>query len=194
MTLTADHLDAVTASVADALQPVTWRSWHEATGTGTWDAWHTAEHLGDTLVSFAAQLIAQPTARFVRFMAAADEDASAAEVLEVAVTGSGLLSAVLRTAAPDVCAFHPSGIADAEGFAGMGCVEVLVHGEDIARGLGVQIDPPRDACARVLARMFPHVAGQVADVDPWDGLRWATHRLELPGLPSQTDWQWRAAP
>lgn len=39
----------------------------------------------------------------------------------------------------------------------MGCVEVLVHGEDVARHLGLSLDPPRDLCARVLARLFPDV-------------------------------------
>jgi hypothetical protein len=46
----------------------------------------------------------------------------------------------------------------------------------------------------VLARVFPHVAQEVVDVEPGDALRWATHRLELAVLPSQADWQWHAAP
>ncbi len=194
MSVTADDLDAATASVAHTLLPVTDRSWADAAGTGTWDAWHTAEHLGDTLTSFAAQLVARPTTRFVRFLSTADEDASAGEVLEVALTGAGILGAALRQSGPDVRAYHPSGLADPEGFAGMGCVEVLVHGEDVARGLGVAVDPPRDVCARVLARMFPDVAPSVAREDPWDALLWATHRLDLPGHLPRPDWQWQAAP
>ncbi|MFG3599906.1 hypothetical protein [Micromonospora chersina] len=43
------------------------------------------------------------------------------------------------------------GRADPEGFAAMGCVETLLHGDDIAQGLGLAIDPPRDVCARLLA-------------------------------------------
>lgn len=193
MTVTADDLDAASESVARALLLTTAGSWSGA-GTGTWDARHTVEHLGDTLVSFAAQVVARPTTRFVRFMAVADDDASAEEVLEMALTGAGLLAAALRTAGPDVRAFHPTGLADASGFAAMGCAELLLHGEDVARGNGAALDPPRDVCARVLARLFPHVVGSVTAVDPWDGLRWATHRLELPGLPPQVGWQWRAAP
>jgi hypothetical protein len=194
MTVTPDHLAAASASVAAALEPTVDRPWDGAAGTGDRDAWHTAEHLGDTLLSFAAQVLARPDDRFVRFMAVADQDATSAEVLEMAVTGAGILTAVLRTAGPGVRAFHPAGVADAEGFAAMGCVEVLLHGEDIARGLGTAVEPPAEVCARVLARLFPHVADQVADVEPWDALRWATHRLELPGLVSQAAWQWRAAP
>ncbi|WP_158370280.1 hypothetical protein [Cellulosimicrobium cellulans] len=53
----------------------------------------------------------------MRFAAVADQDATPAEVVEMAVTGAGVLAAVVRTAAPGVRAFHPAGAADAEGFA-----------------------------------------------------------------------------
>lgn len=194
MPVTPDDVEAAAASVADALLPTTTRSWAGASGTGTWDAWHTAEHLGDTLVSFAGQVLARPADRFVRFAAVADRDATPAEVVEMAVTGAGLLAAVVRTAAPGVRAFHPAGVADPEGFAAMGCAELLVHGEDVARGLGVTVDPPRDVCTRVLERLFPHVGDHLTGLDPWDGLLWATDRLAIAGLPSQAGWQWRAAP
>lgn len=194
MTVTADDVDAAIASVATALRPVTSRDWSAAAGTGEWDAWHTAEHIGDCLLSYAAQLIAQPATRYVRFLATAHKDATAAEMLEFAVTGAGLLSAVVRTAASSVRAYHPSGMADPEGFAGMACVEALVHGEDIARGLGVSVDPPRDLCTRVLARMFPHHSADIAGTDPWAALLWATDRTELPGRQRQEGWRWRGSP
>jgi uncharacterized protein (TIGR03083 family) len=194
MTVTADDLDAAMSSVTNALRPATGRDWATAAGTGEWDAWHTAEHLGDCLLSYAAQLVARPTTRYVRFLAAAEKDATAAEVLEFAVTGAGLLSVAVRTAAPDVRAYHPTGMADPEGFAGMGCVEALVHGEDIARGLGLAVDPPRDLCARVLARMFPDAAASLAGTDPWTVLLWATNRSELPGRPRQEGWRWHGSP
>lgn len=144
-------------------------------------------------MSYAAQLVARPTTRYVRFLATADKDATPAEVLEFALTGGGLLAATVRTAAPSVRAYHPTGMADPAGFAGMGCVEVLVHGEDIARGLGLALDPPRDVCARVLARMFPHTT-DLAGTDPWTALLWATNRAVLPGRPPQTDWRWQGNP
>jgi uncharacterized protein (TIGR03083 family) len=192
VTVTADDLDAAMSSVATALRPVTGRDWLAATGTGEWDCRHTAEHLGDCLISYAAQLIARPTTRFVRFLATADKDAGPAEVLEFAVAGAGILSAVVRIAAPSVRAYHPTGIADPEGFAGMGCVEVLVHGEDIARGLGVAVDPPRDLCARVLARMFPQAG--LTGIDPWTALLWATDRTTLPDRRRRQEWRWHAGP
>jgi hypothetical protein len=194
MTVTADDLDAAISSVANALSPAIGRDWSAASGTGELNGWHTAEHLGDCLMSYAGQLVARPTTRYVRFEAAADKGASSAEVLEFAVTGGRILAATVRTAPPHVRAYHPTGMADSEGFAGMGCVEVLVHGGDIARGLGLSLDPPRDLCARVLARMFPHVSADLADVDTWTALLWATGRTELPGHQPQTQWRWRGTP
>lgn len=194
MAVTADDLHAALDSVATTLGPATERDWTASKGTGESDCWHTAEHLGDCLLSYAAQLVAQPATRFVRFEAGADKDASPAEVLEFAVAGGRVLAATVRAAAPDVRAYHPSGMSDPEGFAGMGCVEALVHGEDIARGLGLHLDPPPDVCARVLARMFPHSSADVSGIDPWTALLWATDRMDLPGLQRQAGWRWRGAP
>jgi hypothetical protein len=194
VTVTADDLDAAISSVASALSPATGRDWRATAGTGEWDCWHTAEHLGDCLMSYAAQVIARPATRYVRFLATADKDATPAEVLEFAVTGAGILSAAVRTTAPSVRAYHPSGMADPAGFAAMGCVEALVHGEDIARGLDVAVDPPRDLCARVVSRMFPHTCADLSETDPWTALLWATDRIELADRPRQQGWRWRGKP
>ncbi|RSN56223.1 hypothetical protein DMH01_30980 [Amycolatopsis sp. WAC 04182] len=193
MTVTPGDLDAAIRSVTDSLREASGRDWTAAPGTGELNAWRTAEHLGDCLISYAGLLIARPpTPRFVCFEAVADRAATPSEMLEFVAVGGGILCATLRTVAPDVRAYHPSGRADLEGFAGMGCVEVLVHGEDMASGLDVTLDPPRDVCSRVLARMFPEV--DVDGVEPWTALLWATDRVELPGRPSRAGWQWRGAP
>ncbi|MEV7554126.1 hypothetical protein AB0N89_31295 [Amycolatopsis sp. NPDC089917] len=193
MTVTPDDLDTAILSVTSVLSQASGRDWSQAPATGELNAWRTAEHLGDCLISYAGLLIARPsTSRFVCFEAVAEKTATPSELLEFVTVGGRILGAVLRTTSPDVLAFHPSGHADLEGFAGMGCVEALVHGEDMARGLGVTLDPPRDVCSRVLARMFPEVDAD--DVDPWTALLWATDRTGLPGRPSRAGWQWRAAP
>jgi hypothetical protein len=191
MPLTATDLDAASAALLAALEPVVDLDWSAATGTGDLDAYRTAEHLGDCLLSYAAQLVACPLDRYVAFEAALTDKATAADALEFAVTGAGLLAATVRTKGPDTRAYHPTGMADPEGFAGMGIVEILVHGEDIARGLGVRLEPPADTCARVLARMFPEVT---VDAEPWTALLWATDRVELPGRPNRAGWRWRGAP
>ncbi|MEV4492351.1 DinB family protein [Micromonospora coxensis] len=194
MAVTADDLDAATSAVVAALRPATDLDWAAQAGSLEWDCWHTAEHIGDCLMSFAGQLVARPQDRYVRFMANADKDASAAEVLEFAEASARILAATVRASGPDVRAYHPSGQADPEGFAAMGCVETLLHGDDIAQGLGVAVDPPRDVCTRVLTRLFPEAAQDLAGVDPWAALRWSTGRIELPGRPRPAEWRWRGAP
>lgn len=192
--ITADDLDAAVDCVVTALQPKTDRDWASLPGTGDWDCWHTAEHIGDGLMSYAGQLVARPSTRYVRFLAVADKDATPAEVLEFAMTGGGVLSAAVRAAAPSVRAYHPSGMAEPAGFAAMGCVEALIHGADLARGVGIALDPPRDLCARVLARLFPHTTGDLDGTDPWLALLWATNRHQLDGREPQLGWSWRGTP
>ena len=181
MPVTADDLDAAVSTMVTTLRPATGRDWSAPAGALEWDCWHTAEHLGDVLLSYAAQLVAQPTTGYVRFMANADTDAAPAEVLEFAEAGGRILAATVRTSPPQVRAYHPTGMADPEGFAGMGCVEALVHGHDIAQGLGLALDTPGEVCARVLARMFPHAVADLADLDPWMAVLWATAASPCPG-------------
>ena len=193
MAVSADDLDAVVTNVAVALRPATDRDWSAKAGSLDWDCWHTAEHVGDCLLSYAGQLAMQPQNRYVRFQAHADANATPAEVLEFAEAGGRMLVAAVRTAPTHIRAYHPTGQADPEGFAGMGCIEVLAHGYDIASGLGMVLDPPREVCIRVLARMFPQIAPDAAE-DPWDLLLWATGRRDLSGRPAVGQWQWQGAP
>lgn len=96
---------------------------------------------------------------------------------------------VVRAAKPTDRGFHPYGMADAEGTAGMGCIELLVHGGDIAAGLGLPFEPPPDICGWILARMFPDRQSEreslsAADIEPWTAVQWATDRISLPELPA----------
>jgi hypothetical protein len=77
--------------------------------------------------------------------------------------------------------------------AALGCNEALLHGNDIAQGFGLRLDPPRDVCRRVLARIFPQAPVELPDVDPWTSLLWAGSRTELPGHP-QPHWRPHPAP
>lgn len=194
MTVTADDLDAAITAVVSTLSPATGREWSVRAGTLEWDCWYTAEHIGDCLLSYAAQVAARPATRYVRFLATADKDATPAEVLEFAETGGRILAATVRTAPSDARAWHPTGLADPEGFAAMGCVEALLHGQDIARGLDLILDPPSEVCGKVLARMFPQEAPGLVGIDPWQALQWATGRTQLPGHPQRQHWRWHGAP
>jgi len=173
------------------LLPMTDRDWSVPAGSLDWDCWHTAEHIGDCLLSYAWQLAVQPTTRYVRAVATAEKDASPAEVLEFAVTGGRVLAVMVRTSPAHVRAFHPAGTADPEGFAALGCNEVLLHGNDIARGFGLSLDPPRDVCRHVLSRLYPQAPTELAGSDPWTSLLWAGGRVQLPGRPEP---HWRPHP
>src|ERR1700721_462106 len=117
MTVPAGDVDAAISCVMSGLPPLTDRDWSVPAGTLEWDCWHTAEHIGDCLMSYAWQLAVQPTTRYVRAIAAAEKDASPAEVLEFAVTGGRILASMVRTSPAPVRAFHPAGTADPQGFA-----------------------------------------------------------------------------
>lgn len=190
MSVAAVDLDTAVNAFTAVIGPAAPADW-STPGTGTRNGRETAAHIGDCLVSYAGQLTARAKARFVCFELVVEESANTAQVLEFVTAGTGILSAVVRSVAPEVRAYHPTGMSDPEGFAAMGCAELLVHGEDIARGLGLTLDPPRDLCARVLARLFPDV---VVGADAWATLLWATDRIELPGLEKQVGWRWRGAP
>jgi uncharacterized protein (TIGR03083 family) len=194
MPVTADDLEAALDAVLTTLRPATGGDWSVSAGGLEWDCRRTAEHLGDGLLSYAAQLVVQPPARYVRFRAEAERDASPAEVLELTETGARLLAATVRTSSPLVRAFHPSGMAEPAGFAAMGCVELLAHGHDIAEGLGLTLAPPPDVCAHALQRLFPEVWAAPASDDPWLTLLWATGRAALPGHPRRTEWGWQGTP
>ncbi len=85
-------------------------------------------------------------------------------------------------------------MADPEGFAGMGCQEALLHGNDIAKGFGLRLDPPRVVCRRVLARIFPQAPAELSESDPWTALLWAGGRIDLPDHPQRPTWRPHPAP
>jgi hypothetical protein len=82
---------------------------------------------------------------------------------------------------------------DAAGFLAMACEEILVHTDDIARGLGLVFRPADEGLVRrVAARIFPWAP---ADADPWNALCWGAGRIALPDRPRLgLDWWFHPAP
>jgi hypothetical protein len=105
---------------------------------------------------------------------------------------AAVLGDVARAAPSGARAFHPNGMADAEGFIAIGCDEMLVHADDLARAFGLSWQPPEGLCWRILARLFPWAP---AGEDAWSTLRWANGRTALAGHPRLgPDWAWQSAP
>ena len=175
----------------DALTPALDADWSVVAGDLTWDCRRTLDHVPDTLVFYAGPLATRATAR-VTPLRNGDPERSVGELLTVVGEAAAILAAVVRAAPAETRAFHPAGMADAEGFLAMGCVEVLIHTDDIARGLGLGFRPPDDLTRGVVRRLFPWAPDEG---DPWAALRWACGRVGLGERERLgPDWYWQSAP
>ena len=120
-------------------------------------------------------------------------DAPNERLLTSLLAGARILAATIDAAPPTLRGFHPFGSPDPDGFAAMACDELLVHGDDAARGLGVPFPSNGRLAALVLARLFPwHEVA--AGEEPWDVLLWANGRIELPERPRVGRWRWHSRP
>lgn len=156
-----------------------------------WTCRDTVDHVVDTLLWYSAQLATAARVSLPR-PRRGDPTGRAPFLLTSLRSSAAVLAAVVRAADPSVRAFHPVGMADPEGFTAMGCDEILVHADDVARGLGLTFEPPADLCAAVLERLFPWAP---ADGDPFAELLWANGRVALADRPRQaSDWSWHCAP
>ncbi|WP_158888917.1 maleylpyruvate isomerase N-terminal domain-containing protein [Amycolatopsis anabasis] len=147
-------------------------------------------HIGNTFVWYPQDLVAGPT-ELSTLDIKVRPDASARELIATVSAGASVLALVIAGTPQDTRGWHPWGLADPSGFAGMACDELLVHTEDAARGLGVPFRPSPELAEATVRRLFPWAPG---DADPWDALRWANGRLALPGHPRLTKWRWHCAP
>ena len=178
-------------AVCAALAPHGSDDWDVPAGGLGWSCRATLDHLPDTLLLYAAHLASRAT-QGLPALRAGDASASPRRLLGITVESAHILAATAREAESRVRAFHPAGMADPEGFCAMGCDEILVHGKDIAVGLGVAFEAPADLVGRVLNRLFPWAP---RGVDPWLALLWANGRTSLPGLGHLgSEWVWQAAP
>ncbi|MGY1603132.1 maleylpyruvate isomerase N-terminal domain-containing protein [Geodermatophilus sp. SYSU D00815] len=149
-----------------------------------------AAHLGTVLVWYAQDLAAGPD-RTDAVEIEPRADAGLPERLRQLEAAATVLARTVDGAGPDERGWHDWGIADATGFAGMGCAELLVHAGDVAEARALPWAPPADLADAVLARLFPWVP---ADGDPAAALRWATGRTALPGRERLRSWRWHCAP
>ena len=120
-------------------------------------------------------------------------DADNGRLVKSLRTTSALCAASVDGAPPSMRGFHPSGSADPEGFAAMACDELLIHGNDAARGLALPFSPDPALAERVLLRLFPWHADDLGD-DPWSTLLWANGRTALAGRRERQGWRWHCAP
>jgi uncharacterized protein (TIGR03083 family) len=138
-------------------------------GDLAWDCRRTLDHIADALFFYAASLATRAAGSPLRG-GGIRSAASPAQLLAMVEAAAAILADVIRAAPPGTRAYHPAGMADATGWLGMACEEILLHTDDIARGFGLPFRPPDDLCLRIAARIFPWTP---IDADPWAALRWA---------------------
>ncbi len=163
--------------------------WSAVAAPTDWTALRTVEHISDALLFYAGLVARRARERhgFIRN----GRDAPASVQIDDAQAAASILAAVLRDLG-DGRALHPSGLADAAGWAGMAVTELLVHGYDAARALGLALTLPAEVCGRTLARVFPWI--EVGERDPGIALLAATGRVTTEADSAPGDWWWQSAP
>ena len=154
------------------------------------DAVGVAAHITSCLTWYAHDLVAGPV-EVSAFDLVRRPDADLAETCLQLAAATEVLARVVEASGPGERGFHPWGLADAAGFAAMGCAELLLHAGDVAGDHGLDWTPPSRLAGATRARLFPWAP---ADADPWSALLWATGRGDLPGREPVTSWRWHAAP
>ncbi|MBB5805368.1 hypothetical protein F4560_005136 [Saccharothrix ecbatanensis] len=166
------------------------RDWTAVVPGMDWTVAKTIAHACDCLLWYATDITAG-SVELSTWEAAVRPDSSPAELVRTLRAFASVLAAVVEATPEDALGWHPWGLADPAGFAGMGCDEMLVHTHDAARGLGLEFAMPPEFARKVLTRMFPEAP---TDRDPVRTLLWANGRIPLDDLPKRTGWRWHCAP
>lgn len=187
----ADDLHDAVRLCQDTLVPVAGENWDVQTAGLEWTARALLVHLVNVPLFYAEHLA--HGADGPRRMDRPDyPDATIPELLAILARTAGTLAEVVRSAPAGARGWHPAGMADRAGFAAMGCDEILIHTDDLARTFRVPFIPPEHLCRTVLRRLFPWAP---TDVDPWSALRWANGRQDVAGRSSPgASWAWHCAP
>jgi len=81
------------------------------------------------------------------------------EQVDNVLTAAHVLSAQLRELGT-ARAWHPSGLADATGWAGVAVTEIVVHGPDAASALHLELPIPAEACSSTGGRLLLAATGR----------------------------------
>ena len=164
-------------------------AWAATAAPTAWSALHAVDHVVDTLLFYAGQMARRATRRYP--VVRDGRSAPPGGLLDNATTAAHVLAAQLRDLGR-ARAWHPSGAADAAGWAGMAVTEVLVHGSDAAQAHGIDLTLPEAVCERTVARVFPWIDRGLAA--PSTLLLAVTGRLHVDGVPDDPLWWWQSAP
>ena len=179
----ADLLDRSAASVAGLVASAPESTDWTAPAPGLeWTLHEVVEHMADDVVFYASQLTRGKTEGWANFAVRIEGAQTPAALADVLVSLSGLLSAVVRQAQQDARGHHVFGVAGPRDMAAMGTVELLVHADDIRRGLGAEWVADDDIARAVLAHLF-------AEPDPGPDA-WAALLDRCGRTGGDPDWRW----
>ncbi len=158
-----------------------------------WTVRRTVDHIADALVLYARYVATRATGRVEPLRDGRPEASFPALCTDVADAAT-LLARLIDGMADGELAYHPAGEADASGWAGMACDEIIVHGHDVCHAVGVDLDLPADLLEAVTTRLFPWAPPPDAG-SPLDRLLWCNGRVALPDHPRQDElWYWWSRP
>ena len=175
----AELLEA-TQYFVGTFRPQTHRDWTTRAGDLEWDVAFTVTHVAAHMTK-AATYLASATTTWSPLVMSADPRATNDQLLDAVDIAAGGLAFVADRADDATRGFHAWGMGDASAFLARAANEVLVHGWDVAQGLGVAFAPPAALCASVVHRRFPWVDNNAdSAVDSWSTLLTSAGRTGEP--------------
>lgn len=171
-----EDVRATASTCRRMLEQVEGADWNRLAGELQWSCRTTLVHMLSAILYYAINLATRSTEP--RFSGQADPSLPIPELLDALEGRAAVLAEVCAAAPLDARGAHDWGMPDASGFAALACDEMLLHTSDITLGLDASFGPPRELCARVLARLFPWAP---EEGDSWEVLRWANGRASSEG-------------
>jgi hypothetical protein len=183
---TIDDLYAVARCVADSWRSGEDRDWTARAGTLEWSCARTANHAIDTLIAPAFFLASRRTDRYPDGGWSPGDDATPDRFIDAVEMGARLLGGAVAGADADATALlfrRPPTVGAPADFAPRGALELVLHAQDVCRGLGVDLQPPREACEHLRQHVegWPFWGSYWPNLsmtgDPWIDLLTSTGRL-----------------
>ncbi|MFL6100490.1 MAG: maleylpyruvate isomerase N-terminal domain-containing protein [Actinomycetales bacterium] len=165
-------------------------AWNRTAGDLEWTVRRTVGHVVDALTWNSVQLASQAPGH-VRVDALPPPDATPGEMLEAVRGAARLVRTVIDGGGLERRSWHLFGVTDPTGVLAIGITELLVHGEDITRGLGLAWSPDVDLVVAVQERLLPQV---VPGRDPWTSLLAAHGRTVGDSTMVAAAWTWDLTP